>query len=464
MSAARSGRASSWGVEPEEGPVCRPIWVQIDNKHKSVRCEAGHEWAWRSAAERHHRGAYRLTCALQRLNNWEVVDESGNAVMTALVVLVPGLASSHGMWSDLLRSLREEMEKHGGRRQNWLACSVDNRGTGGSDAFPAKRNTPRGKATGRYCDSATHWSVHRLAEDAWLVADAVIEAEVHAASTSTTPNDIQHHRSPHIPRCAPLLPIILVGHSLGSAIVCRMLLQRPHWAAGVCLLSMNRGWLRDWLPPRWKMIWAALCFLWWRLRDAFSRGAADGDVAAERRYRRLVARAQLDLKLHFTGPYLDEYIEARRERIPPMSSSALQHRSSPAALTLIPRRTLLLRQYVTEASSSTPASPSTEWDGFAGQLQAIRSHTLTRAELEYLRTIMPVASWILFGADDAVTPHHGCRALARALHIPSVEVTAAHMVADEAQSSVVMLLHATMRHAEACASIAQTSPSATRST
>ena len=464
MSAARSERASSWEIEWEEGPVCRPIWVQIDNKHRSVRCEAGHEWAGRSAAERHQRGAYRLTCTLQRLNNWQAVDESGNAVMTALVVLVPGLASSHGMWSDLLRSLREEMKKHVGRRHNWLACSVDNRGTGGSDAFPAKRNTPRGKATGRYYDSATHWSVHRLAEDAWLVADAVIGAEVHAASAPTTPNDIQHHHSPRIPRCAPPLPIILVGHSLGSAIVCRMLLQRPHWAAGVCLLSMNRGWLRDWLPPRWKMIRAALRFLWWRLRDAFLRRAEHGDVAAERRYRRLVARAQLDLELHFTAPYLNEHIEAREERMPPMLSSAPQHRASPAALRRIPRRAVLLRQYVTEASSSTPATPSTEWDGFAGQLQAIRSHTLTPAELDYLRTIMPAASWMLFGADDAVTPRHGCRALARALHIPSVEVAAAHMVADEAQSSVVMLLHTTMRHAEACTSGAQTSLSATRST
>ncbi|KAK4529766.1 hypothetical protein CCYA_CCYA02G0623 [Cyanidiococcus yangmingshanensis] len=397
---------------------------------------------------------YRLVACMVKLGDWDDRDGSSPS-MGPITVLgcIPGVGAAHAMWFPLLNELAGHCAAANGVRGCYLACLIDNRGCGGSDAYPS-RPTCQCRSTATRRRYRHWWTVDALASDAWDVLEHVI-ATLRDSEKVNADTPIR---------------IILLGHSLGTAVVCRMLLLQSRRRqrmpiSGVLLMSMHRGWLRDWVPPSIRALKASVQYFWWYLRVSASSSSVLKDP--KELLPLLSKRASIDLSLHLSDRFLAEWLDLSTMNqlmhlMPTSADSAWLTTSAEAGAVdkagasrdsvgphtrRLRRHEWFLRQYTADSYQMFRAWNQALHDsrtsrklvdlfnlpGTLGQLHAIGQYRLTRQDLVQLRRQIPHRTILVYGRKDPVTLPRGCRALAHALGITAVELPGAHLITEESK-------------------------------
>jgi hypothetical protein len=434
-----------------QGPTCvafyRPKLVHDNHPEEELGLRTPPTFSVARPSPAH----YRLVVCIAKLGDWSLKGgRIGCSEPMTVLCLIPGVGATHTMWFPVLGALNRQLAASKAPRGRWVACLIDNRGSGGSDGYPPM---PAGcwRSTATKRQYRKWWSVDALANDAWVVLENLI-ALFRA----------QERVSEEV-----ALRIVLAGHSLGSAVVCRMLLggRRQLAVSGVLFMSMHRGWRRDWFPPSLRALGASIRYLWWYLHvSAFS-------LLSPTDQKRLVAllgrRASIDLSLHLSDRFLTERLDPRppdqtTDLIYPAAvanEEAAQVDESAAADAVerqnqIQSRSSVLRryhwfhqQYVTDAYKQLPSWKTKVDDlhssvklaeflslsGTLGQLHAARRYRLTRSDLARLREQVPPMTMLVYGQADPLTLPRSCRAFAHALNIPAIELPGAHLITEESK-------------------------------
>jgi len=401
---------------------------------------------------------YRLSACIVKIGNWpECAVDSGKPPATSVVAFVPGVGASHTMWLSLVELLSERCNGNRTSVGRTLVCLIDNRGTGGSELYPPPAPICRCVRARERKANLSLWTAQALADDARYVLEQVLGATKALDSTHANTS----------------IRLFLVGHSLGSAILCHLLLTSPPLeVSGIMFLSMHQGRFRDWFPPSARAVRASVRYwLWWIRAATISTTALQNE---RKRLRLLTQRAAIDLSLHFSDAFLASPLEPAAQRsllhAPRTDPSAgeLHHirrsaETATATASALPktrysrpirRHEWYLFNYTAESlerfrawdeiadvrhSSGRNADPLNAY-GSLGQLHAVQVYRLTRADLERLRVRIPEKAMLLYGRDDPLTRPRACRAFAEALGIPAIELTGAHLITEESKIPLAQFL------------------------
>lgn len=183
----------------------------------------------------------------------------------------------------------------------------------------------------------------------------------------------------------------VVGFSMGGMIATKLAVTQPRRVQSLTLISVSAGrW--DAMPTRWK-----------QLKYALRSVTANTPEA----------RAQLDLKLHFSKSALQQWVSKHNKT----------------------QQQILYEEYVTIAqrSGSQPKA------GMKGQLHAVWQHSVTAADVAAISGGgFPVL--YIHGLHDLVARHKSAVKLAKRMAAPIVLLDAAHFVTRECQAQVNALL------------------------